>query len=306
MSLSFSIKDLENICGIKAHTIRIWEKRYHLLTPSRTDTNIRNYDQKSLKRLLDVSFLVQCGYKISRVAKFSEEEIIAFTKNINVNDSISKKAIIDFKMAILNYDEATFHKIYKTVSEKIDFKSILYTLFLPLLNEVGMLWKMQTLDNAHEHFITYLIKQKIAVSIEALQFLPKKNNNTLYVLFLPEGEPCELELYILYYLVNAAHLHCLFLGVGISFNEIEKIYKLKKQKVVFVTHFTLSKHGASQLETPKYIQEFLQEFCPTNSQNELWATGVQTTKYNLENTSNFKSIDAFKAFEKQLKDQKNV
>ena len=72
---SFSIKNLEHLSGIKAHTIRIWEKRYNLFEPERTETNIRLYNLDSLQKLLNVSMLYKNGFKISKIARMEVNEI---------------------------------------------------------------------------------------------------------------------------------------------------------------------------------------------------------------------------------------
>ena len=161
MSVEFSIKDLENICGVKAHTIRMWEKRYNILAPNRTVTNIRTYDAHSLKKLLSVSFLVNCGYKISRVAKLSDEEINEYLRIV-----ISDKTLIDhssnlLKLAMLNYSATTFNEAYSEMIERLSFNTVFDDIFIPFLKEIGTLWQLGTINNSHEHFITNLIKQKL-------------------------------------------------------------------------------------------------------------------------------------------------
>ena len=129
---NFSIKDLENLSGIKAHTIRMWEKRYNILTPERTDTNIRMYDSSSLQKILNIAFLNENGYKISRISKLSEEEITAMVHRITSSISDENRAINQFKMAMMNFDESLFDKTYKALLEKKTFKTIFNNIFLPL------------------------------------------------------------------------------------------------------------------------------------------------------------------------------
>ena len=138
MNTSFSIKDLENICGIKAHTIRIWEKRYNLLTPERTDTNIRTYTMESLKKLLNVSFLVNCGYKISRISKLTNEEINTYLESIVCDQTIIDKTFNNIKLSMLNYDSYLFCKTYDKAREHFEFNDVFYKIFIPFLNEIGL------------------------------------------------------------------------------------------------------------------------------------------------------------------------
>lgn len=124
MSQAYSIKDLENICGIKAHTIRIWEKRYNLLNPERTDTNIRLYSIQSLQKLLNVSFLVNCGYKISRISKLTQEEIDEYVNSIVSDQTTIDRSFNDLKMAMLNYSTSNFHDTYEKMRKRFGFRRI--------------------------------------------------------------------------------------------------------------------------------------------------------------------------------------
>lgn len=108
---TFSIKDLENLSGIKAHTIRIWEKRYELLSPERTSTNIRTYSLNSLQKLLNVTLLYNEGHKISKIAKIPEENIPKLVKEIASKETVQNHSMTTFKMAMMNFDQALFMKL---------------------------------------------------------------------------------------------------------------------------------------------------------------------------------------------------
>ena len=170
------------ICGIKAHTIRIWEKRYHLLTPERTDTNIRTYNMDSLKRLLNVSFLVNCGYKISRISKLTPEEIDEYLKSIVSDQTVIDKTFNNMKLAMLNYNSSLFCKTFESAKEHFSFNDIFYNIFIPFLNEIGMLWQSNTINCSHEHFITNIIKQKLWTQINKLQQENSNSGKTLCVI----------------------------------------------------------------------------------------------------------------------------
>ena len=158
----FSIKDLENLSGVKAHTIRIWEKRYNLLEPDRTQTNIRFYDLENLKRLLNVSFLYHEGYKISKIANLDEREIAQI---IQEKEAKNKEgyALQAFKTAMFDFDYHSFAKVYNKLSETKSFNSIFFDIFIPLLTDIGNLWSTGSIDPAHERFISEIIRQKIMV-----------------------------------------------------------------------------------------------------------------------------------------------
>ena len=191
---TFSIKDLENLSGIKAHTIRIWEKRYNILEPNRTDTNIRLYDTANLQKLLNITLLHNHGYKISQISKYPPEKIPAIVKEIISKKSVKTHAIAAFKLAMINFDQTLFIATYdKLLSEK-SFREIFYEVFIPLIEEIGMLWQTDTITPAHEHFISYLIRQKILLNTEMLQRLEPQKKDRVFVLFLPMNEIHELGL----------------------------------------------------------------------------------------------------------------
>ena len=163
----FSIKDLENLSGIKAHTIRIWEKRYNVLEPMRSDTNIRSYDIKNLQKLLNIVLLHNFGYKISKIATLDQAQINKLSSDIISEKSAKNHAISSFKMAMMNFDQSLFFNTYNQLLNEKTFQEVFYTVFIPLMNELGFLWQTETISPSHEHFITYLIKQKLLISNDA-------------------------------------------------------------------------------------------------------------------------------------------
>ena len=141
----FSIKDLENISGIKAHTIRIWEKRYNVLVPMRTDTNIRFYDLANLQKLLNITLLHNHGYKISRISKFSDEIIPEIVREIITGKSVKNHAISAFKIAMINFDQTLFFNTYNDLLSEKTFREVFYEVIIPLMNEIGLLWQAGTI-----------------------------------------------------------------------------------------------------------------------------------------------------------------
>jgi DNA-binding transcriptional MerR regulator len=194
----FTIKDLENISGIKAHTIRIWEKRYNLLEPKRSDTNIRYYSHQNLQKILNVVLLTKNDYKISRIAKMSEEEVLLQSREVAFNSSLNDDAINALKLAMFRFDKVLFNKTFDKLLEKKNFKKIFKDVFIPFLNHIGLLWQTDTLLPAHEHFMSNLIAQKIHVNTEILEHTVAASKKT-FVLFLPENEIHELGLLYLNY-----------------------------------------------------------------------------------------------------------
>ena len=195
---NFTVKDLENISKIKAHTIRIWEKRFNLLAPKRTTTNIRFYSHENLQKFLNVVLLYKNNFKISKIAKMSDEQIIEQSRKLAYQNATNDKAINSFKLSMFQFDKVLFNDKYQKLLHEMTFQEIFKEVFIPFLNDIGLLWHTGTILPAHEHFISNLITQKVQINIEKLQYsIPKTNK--IFVLFLPENEVHELGLLYLNY-----------------------------------------------------------------------------------------------------------
>ena len=177
---SFSIKNLENISGIKAHTIRIWEKRYNLLSPERTNTNIRKYSLDSLRKLLNITLLYNNGIKISKIAKLSETEIPVLVSDLSLKSKSEQTSINALKLSMVNFDSLLFDLTFNELIKVKDFEFVYMKIFVPLMAELGILWQTGAISPSHEHFITNLIKQKIHVLTDLIQSKIKH----------PKNEPC--------------------------------------------------------------------------------------------------------------------
>lgn len=233
----FTIKDLENISGIKAHTIRIWEKRYNLLSPERTDTNIRYYSSKNLHKLLNVVLLNKNNFKISKIALMSRETINLKARELAFNIAVNDDAVNSLKLAMFQFDKVLFNNTYNVLLHKKTFREIFKDIFIPFLNHIGLLWQTETLLPAHEHFISNLISQKIQINIEKLEYSTVESNKT-YVLFLPENEIHELGLMYLNYELALRGYATIYLGQSLPLDNLSYFLKNKKE-VCFVTSLTV-------------------------------------------------------------------
>ena len=247
---NFSIKDLEHLSGIKAHTIRIWEKRYNILTPSRTETNIRTYDLESLQKILNVTFLNDHGYKISRIAKLSDPEIGKMVKEVASTASEENRAINSFKISMVNFDSNLFHSTYLKLLESKSFREIFLEIFIPLLNEIGLLWQTDTINPVHEHFLVGLIKQKLYLNIAQLETSVKYDGDELYVLFLPENEIHDLGILYLNYELNFHRKKTIYLGPSMPLNDMRYLLEIHPNPT-FISYLTTE---------PRNFSEFLNEF----------------------------------------------
>lgn len=267
----FGIKDLENLSGIKAHTIRIWEKRYHLLSPERTDTNIRTYSLESLQKLLNITLLYNNGFKISHIAKMTNEEIPTMVKEMIAKNSIKGGALSAFKLAMINFDSSLFLSTYDGLSKDKSFQTIFREVFIPLLNELGLMWQTDSIRISHEHFISNLIKQKIYINVEHLQRVPTTNKNRTFVLFLPENEIHEIGLLYLNYEVLLNGYKCIYLGQTVPLESLVDFPKYY-DNVTFLSYFTV-KPNKDTLD--KYLSTF-ESTIGVNKNVDLWILGYQT------------------------------
>lgn len=263
----FSIKDLENLSGIKAHTIRIWEKRYNVLQPMRTDTNIRLYDLHSLQKLLNITLLHDYGYKISKIATYSEEKIPSLVREIVTSKNANNHAISDFKLAMMNFDQDLFFKTYDWLIEKKTFKEVFMQVFVPLMNELGLLWQTDTITPAHEHFVSYLIKQKLLVNIEQLQKQPVTNHDRVFVLSLPMNEIHELGLMYLHYEILLNGYKTVYLGESMPIDNLPML-KNSFDSITYITYMTVQPDRES---VDSYVASMQQELLGDGTQ--LWFIG---------------------------------
>jgi DNA-binding transcriptional MerR regulator len=289
---TFSIKDLENLSGIKAHTIRIWEKRYDLLGPMRTDTNIRLYDIKNLQKLLNVVLLTNFGYKISKISKLDQEEIEKFVLKIQTDKTVNNHVLSQFKMAMLNFDQSLFVKTYNELLSKKDFSAVFFETFIPLLEEIGVLWTTNTITPAHEHFISHLIKQKILIEIEKYQIQQNTVSNETFILYLPFNEIHDLGLLFLHHEIITKGHHSVYLGRSLP---IENLIELNNHfnKITYITYLTVEP-GEEEIEN--YINEFKNTILKDNN-NELLIFGRKAQTISNEKLPNrIKSIENIKDF----------
>ncbi|RYZ76656.1 MAG: MerR family transcriptional regulator [Proteobacteria bacterium] len=263
----FSIKDLENLSGIKAHTIRIWEKRYNILKPMRTDTNIRYYDSYNLQKLLNVVLLHRHGYKISKIGTYPDEKIPQLLREIISDKSAKHHAITSFKIAMLNFDQSLFLQTYDKLLSQKSFREIFKEVFLPLLDEIGFLWQTGTITPAHEHFISYLVRQKIYIQTENLQVAPPENTDRVYVLFLPQYELHELGLLYVNYEIALAGMKSIYLGESVPISGLRDVKHLFKN-VTYVTYLTVEPQAD---EVDQYVSDFFKEIMDDDSQ--FWILG---------------------------------
>lgn len=219
----YSIKDLENLTHIKVHTIRIWEQRYNLLSPQRTNTNIRFYNDNDLKKILNVNTLYKNGLKISRIAALSEEEIIS-----KVNELIGEKGTVpDSIQELINLtmqlDEEGISELLYELFNTYGMSKLYAEVLIPTFIRIGELWQLNSLSVGHEHFFTNIVRNFIITQTTEVKV--KQKNGKSVILFLHAAEEHEISLLVYHFLLKKEGYNCFYLGQNTPISDLETIYK---------------------------------------------------------------------------------
>jgi len=223
----YAIKDLEQLSGIKAHTLRIWEQRYNIIAPQRTETNIRYYDDADLRQILNIAYLNQNGHKISKIAALTADQAADMVAQISTSNLAYHNQVGALVIAMVSLDEDRFEKIIATNTLQFGFEQTMINIVYPFLQKIGVLWQTGSINPAQEHFITYLIRQKIVVAIDG-QVLPLSIQAKRYALFLPEGELHELTLLFATYIIKSRHNKAIYLGQSLPMNDLVSVNEILK------------------------------------------------------------------------------
>lgn len=214
----YSIKELEKLSGIKAHTIRIWEKRHHLVEPRRTPTNIRYYSDEDLKKIINVSLLNTHGVKISKIVDLTVDEINQKVVELSESQNSIEIYIDQLVLSMIDMEEEHFEEILSSLIVKLGFERTIIEIVYPFLEKIGILWLSNNITPAQEHFITNLIRQKIIVATDALPLAPKTAKRVL--LFLPENELHELGLLFYHYIAKNQGFRTYYLGQTVPYKDL--------------------------------------------------------------------------------------
>lgn len=233
----FSISDLEEFSGVKAHTIRIWERRYGILAPDRTDTNIRTYGLHELKTILNVAFLNRYGVKISKIAALSEKERDRSVKELAEKQGSNDDALNALKLAMVTYDTEGFERTSAAYLDREGFRNLVERLYVPLLECIGLLWQSNSICPAQEHFVSNLVRQKLIAAIDGLR-PTSTGSGTMQVLYLPQDEIHELGLLYVHYLLRARGERVVFLGQSVPKDDLAQVAEQFTGPVRFISIFT--------------------------------------------------------------------
>jgi MerR family transcriptional regulator, light-induced transcriptional regulator len=251
---SFTIKDLENLSGIKAHTIRIWEQRYSFIKPERTGTNIRYYSNEELKKILNVALLNKYGYKISHIDKMNDGEMKEKILSLNQMEAQQERMVNDLIQCMVDIDIEKLEIILDKFIGARGIERTITQIIFPFLEKIGILWLTNHINPAQEHLVTNVIRQKLIVGIDSIVTSLKVNKTVL--LFLPEGEYHELGLLFMNYLLKSRGIATVYLGSSVPLKDVAYIVKLKKPDYLY-SHLTTV---GQSFNFDKFISNVTQNF----------------------------------------------
>jgi DNA-binding transcriptional MerR regulator len=291
----YSIRDLEKLSGIKAHTIRIWEQRYGIVDPKRTKTNIRYYTDEDLKFLLNVALLNKNGIKISKIATMSKAEVaekVAAISDINFEYDTQLDALT---ISMIEMDELKFDRIINTNIQQLGFERTMLEVIYPFLDKLGVLWLTGSITPVQENFISYLIRQKIIVAIDK-EPLQSGNKQSKFMIYLPEGEKQELSLLFMHYILKSRRNQVLYLGQDISLADLRDAYKVHSPDYVF----TMVTETFAKEPVQRYIDKLSETFLGC----QVLVSGYQVVAQKVQephNVSILRSLDDTLAFLEGIK-----
>ncbi len=254
---SFTIKDLENLSGIKAHTLRIWEQRYNFLRPSRTFTNIRYYSNDELKIILNIALLNKYGYKISHIDKMSEEDIKHKILSLSQQEAQQERIVNELVKQMIDLDTEGFENTLSSYIMARGIERTITQIIFSYLEKIGILWMTNHINPAQEHLVTNIIRQKLILGIEGIS-TPLKSNKTL-LLFLPETEYHEIGLLFMYYLLKSRGINVIYLGSNVPLADVGFVVKVKKPDYLYC-HIT---RPASSFNFDKFMSNISKNLADT-------------------------------------------
>lgn len=286
----YSIKDLEVLSGIKAHTIRIWEKRYHLLVPQRTDTNIRFYSDDDLRRILNVALLVKNGYKISKVATWEESQIAETILKVTERKTSESDYVDRLMLFMLNFDNISFYNLTNEIIKNKGLEEAVTKIFFLLFERIGTYWQIGSIFPAQEHYVTSIFRQKLIAEIDKLGM---KNRDAPTILFyLPEKEMHEMSLLFYSYLAQKYGYNVIYLGQFVPFEDLLKVQSQVNVEYVFTAFI----NSFPKEELENYLIELKNAF----KEQKIFITGWQLHQVSINLPRNVKVIKDHREFKKYL------
>ena len=290
----YSIKDLEKLSGIKAHTIRIWEQRYGIIDPQRTPGNIRYYRDEDLKLLLNVALLNKNGHKISKIAQMSPHEIAQKISSITDINAEYGNQLDGLTLSMMEMDENKFDRIVSTNIKQIGFERTMLEVILPFLDKLGALWLTGSISPVQENFIGNLIRQKIICATDQTPLTTEKTAPK-FLLYLPEGERQELSLLFMHYLLKSRGNHVIYIGQDMSLVDLKDVSQVHQPDFIFTM--------ISETFAKEPIQDYVNALSITFHESQILLSGYQVAAQRVPSTGN---VTVLKSLEQTIEYLNNL
>ena len=278
----FSIKDLEHLSGIKAHTIRIWEQRYDIFSPQRTATNIRYYNDEDVKLILGIATLRNHGMKISKIVDLTPGDMDEQVRMLSEDHHSDEDQISALTMAMVDIDEEAFSEILNHNIAEVGFETTMIKIVYPFMRKIGILWITNAINPAQEHFITHLVRQKLIAATDKIKV---DADAPLFLLFLPEGELHELGLLFANFILRSRGNRTIFFGQTVPLNALEEVYHKLNPKYLMTSMTTTPEPS----EVQKYVERLGKKF----KDSTVFVTGYQVVGQDLSIPENMKVLNQF-------------
>ncbi len=288
----YTIKDLEKLCGIKAHTLRIWEQRYDIIKPKRTATNIRYYQDTDLKMILNIALLNRNGLKISKIANMTPSEIAEKVANISEGNFEHSTQLDALTISMIEMDEYKFDRIISTNIQQLGFEKTMLDIIYPFLDKLSVLWLTGSISPVQENFMSYLIRQKIIAAIDREPLCLGKETKRILI-YLPEGETQELSLLFMYYILKSRKFYVIYLGHNINLNDLKDAYNIQKPDYIF----TMISESFSNRSVHTYVDELSETFSKSN----ILLSGYQVVAQNVQSSKNVSVLPSLEDTVEHLK-----
>jgi MerR family transcriptional regulator, light-induced transcriptional regulator len=252
----------------------VWEKRYAIPTPKRTQTNIRYYDDNDLRLILNMVALSKQGHKISKIATMSESEMTTTLRQFSTQNTDSSTPIDVLQAAMMAIDEVQFSQTIRTSTEKIGFENTMIQVIYPFLERLGLLWMTGAIKPVHANFVTCIIRQKIIAAIDEALHVPTHKNTKKYLLYLPEGENQELGLLFVSYLLKKRALDVIYVGHNISIADLKDVCALHQPHCIYTI--------IGEIFTKHSIQHYVNQVCHTFPSVRILLSGYQVLTHPIQ------------------------
>jgi DNA-binding transcriptional MerR regulator len=292
----YSISDLEKLSGIKAHTLRIWEQRYGIIEPKRTETNIRYYEDDDLKFIINVALLNRNGFKISKIARMTRQQIAEQVANLSEPSNAQDGSLLDaLTLSMIDMDEYKFDRILNGSTRQIGFERTMLELVYPFLEKLSVLWLTGSINPVQENYISYLIRQKLIVAIDKAPLPAPNAGGKCFALYLPQGERQELSLLFMTYLLKVRGHNVLYLGQDISVTDLRDACNIRTPDYIFTM--------ITETFARESVQHYIDRLAATCSDVHILLSGYQVVAQEVEPPANvtiLKSLDHTMALLAQL------